>query len=134
LQSVPCSLTPPTPLLTVIKFLEHPDTSRYRLFDLQIDGVTVKAKVNSGSTGPQAVSPGDHTVSELGNGTSLNDIFTVIGGDCAANGTVTLAEGNNKTCTITNYDNDGGCSTSCCQPGEGTAACLKCRPTNGDCE
>lgn len=28
-----------------------------------------------------------------------------IGGDCAANGTITLAAGDNKTCTITNNDN-----------------------------
>ena len=119
--------------LTVNKFLEHPDASQHRLFDLQIDGVTVKEKINSGSTGPQAVSPGAHTVSESGVGTSLNDMTTVIGGDCAADGTVTLAEGNNKTCTITNYDNDGGCSTSCCTPGGGTEGCLSCRPPGGDC-
>ena len=123
----------PVTQLTVIKFLEHPDASQYRLFNLQIDGVTVKEKINSGSTGPQTVSPGHHTVSETGVGTSLNDFSTVIGGDCAADGTVTLAEHDNKTCTITNYDNDGGCSTSCCTPGEGTEGCRQCRPPSGDC-
>ena len=123
----------PVTQLTVNIFLEHPDASQHRLFDLQIDGVTVKEKINSGSTGPQAVSPGHHTVSETGVGTSLNDLSTVIGGDCAADGTVTLAEGDNKTCTITNYDNAGGCSTSCCTPGEGTEGCRQCRPPSGKC-
>ena len=31
-------------VLTVIKFLEHPDHNQLRLFNLEIDGVTVKAE------------------------------------------------------------------------------------------
>jgi len=49
------------------------------------------------------VTVGSHTVGETaGTGTSLTDYVTTIGGDCAANGSITLAAGDNKTCTITN--------------------------------
>jgi hypothetical protein len=122
----------PLAQLTVFKILEHPDPRHLRLFNLKIDGVTVRANVNSGSTGPQVVSPGNHTVSEAGGtGTSLGDFHTVIGGDCAADGTVSLALGESKTCTITNYDNVGGCTgrSQCCNPGDGTQGCLECRQT-----
>jgi alpha-tubulin suppressor-like RCC1 family protein len=126
--------------LTVFKILQHPDHNHLRLFNLQIDGVTVRANVNGGSTGPQVVSPGKHTVSETGGtGTSLGALGTMIGGDCAADGTVNLALGDNKTCTITNFDHAGGCPpqghpnfTICCEPGDGTQGCLSCGPA-GSC-
>ncbi len=35
------------------------------------------------------------------------------GGDCAANGDVTLNDGDNKTCTITNDDEGGQCTENC---------------------
>ena len=135
------------PCLTVNKILKHPDYNHLRLFNLTIDGVTVKANINSGSSGPQSVRPGSHTVSETGGtGTSLGAFGTVIGGDCAADGTITIAtiaEGR-KTCTITNYDNEGGCPSGrfCCEPGGGTedceppgcsSACLSCSPPGGQC-
>ena len=139
------------PQLTVFKILKHPDANHLRLFNLQIDGVTVRANVNSGSTGPQTMSPGNHTVSEKGGtGTSLSDFGTVIGGDCAADGSVSLAPGDFKTCTITNFDHSGGCRSAgapprrsvCCEPGDGTedcqppncsSACQKCSPAGGEC-
>jgi hypothetical protein len=82
---------PETPTqLTVRKILVHPDHNQLRLFNLRIDGSTVKANVNGGSTGPQIVAPGNHTVGETGGTrTNLFDFYTVIGGDCAADGTVT---------------------------------------------
>jgi len=52
--------------LTVNKILVHPDHNHLRLFNLKIDGVTVRANVNAGSSGPQTVTPGNHTVSETG--------------------------------------------------------------------
>ncbi len=124
--------------LTVFKKLEHPDQNHLRLFNLQIDGVTVRANVNSGSTGPRFVSPGHHTVSETGGtGTSLGAFDTVIGGDCAADGSVNLAPGDNKTCTITNFDHFGGCppqghpqDTVCCEPGDGAQGCMSCGPVS----
>jgi hypothetical protein len=90
------------PTLTVTKVLvPSSDTGK---FDLKIDGTTYKTDAgNGGSTGAQIVSIGSHAVSEgAGTGTALGDYTTVIGGDCAADGSVTLAAGDNKTCTITN--------------------------------
>ena len=53
------------------------------------------------------VSVGEHTASET---TQTDYTAGDWGGDCAANGTVTLAMGENKTCTITNTCvGDGGC-------------------------
>jgi hypothetical protein len=73
-------------------------------FNLQIDGVTKAADVgDGGTTGAQIVFPGTHTVGETaGTGTSLSEYAVTIGGDCAANGTVALAAGESKQCTITN--------------------------------
>ena len=115
--------------LTVVKFLVHPDHNHLRLFNLMIDGVVVRADVNSGSTEPQLLSPGNHTVSETGGtGTPLFQFTTVFGGDCAADGTVNLAPGDQKICTITNYDRWGGCPAGrrCCEPGENMQACQRC--------
>lgn len=118
---------PPALQLTVRKILVHPYSQSFRRFNLQIDGVTVLANTNAGSTGPRTVTPGVHTVGETGGtGTSLGAFHTVIGADCAANGSVTLAPGDNKTCTITNFDNFGGCpaqSPRCCEPGTGEQGC-----------
>jgi Zn-dependent metalloprotease len=118
--------------LNVIKILKHPDENQLRLFNLQCDGVTKLANVNAGASGPQPARAGNHTVSEA---VPLGDFSTVIGGDCAADGTITLAEGDSKICMITNYDHEGGCAIGsfCCEPGQGTEACRVCRPPNGDC-
>jgi hypothetical protein len=126
------SLIAGTPLtqLTVRKILVHPDHNHLRLFNLMIDGVVVGANINSGISGPHRVNPGNHTVSEAGGTrTPLGAFGRVIGGDCAADGSINLAPGDRKTCTITNYDNTGGCplGSVCCEPGDGTQACLQCR-------
>ena len=47
------------------------------------------------------MTPGAHTASET---QQPGYTASVWGGDCAANGTVTLAAGDNLTCTITNDD------------------------------
>jgi hypothetical protein len=74
------------------------------LFNLRNDGVTKTANAACGTgTGAFQVSIGSHTVSETaGTNTNLANYSTLIGGDCATDGTVTLAAGQNKTCTITN--------------------------------
>jgi len=90
------------PKLTVTKILvPSNDTGK---FNLQIDGVTQASDVgDGGSTGAKVVSIGSHTAGETaGTGTSLGNYTTVIGGDCDAAGNVSLAAGDNKTCTITN--------------------------------
>lgn len=128
--------------LTVYKMLEHPDHNHLRLFNLQIDGITVRPSVNSGSTGPVTVSPGNHMVGETGGaGTPLSAFTRVIGGDCAADGTINLADGDSKTCTITNYDHAGGCAVGslghpsqiCCEPGDDTQGCQLCVGTGTPC-
>src|SRR5262249_23720624 len=110
--------------------------NRLRLFDLKIDGVTVKANVGGGSSAPQRVSPGKHVVSEaLSRYTVDAPISTVIAGDCDENGIVNLALGDNKVCTITNYDNAGGCrgAAICCEPGDGMQGCLQCGRPGRQC-
>src|SRR5206468_1747565 len=69
-----------------------------------VDESTVTANAGCGTgTGAQFYPIGSHTVSETaGTGTDLGNYTSVIGGDCAANGTVSLAAGDNKVCTITN--------------------------------
>ena len=128
------ALGTPRAYLNVGVVLVHPDTHHLRLFNLRIDGVVVRANTN-GNSGFQPVTPGNHTVDETGGtGTNLGAFFTVIGGDCAADGTVSLALGDHKTCTITNYENAGGCPSQaiCCEPGDGTQGCLVCsKPKHG---
>ena len=63
-------------------------------FPLFIDGAGVTSGVATTTT------VGSHTVSE----TSNSNYTSSIGGDCAADGTITLALGDIKTCTITNND------------------------------
>ncbi|HEX9943512.1 MAG TPA: hypothetical protein VGG03_15980 [Thermoanaerobaculia bacterium] len=99
-----CNSPPPAqqPRLTVKKVLSPAnDPGR---FNLRVDG-TVKASAvgNGGSTGSLVVSAGTHTVSETAAaGTNLANYTTTIGGACASNGSVTVAAGQSKTCTITN--------------------------------
>jgi len=93
--------TKPT-TLTVNKVLVPSDDPGK--FNLQIDGITKGTdQGNGGTTGAQTVSVGAHTVGEIaGTGTNLSNYTTVIGGDCASDGSITLAVGDQKTCTITN--------------------------------
>jgi hypothetical protein len=89
--------------LTVTKNLV-PATDAGR-FNLLIDTAVKAANVgDGGTTGPQQVTMGSHTVSETaGTSTTLSEYVTAIGGACAANGTVSFASGDSdKTCTITN--------------------------------
>jgi hypothetical protein len=102
-ETVTCTFTnQKTPKLTVNKVCAPAnDTGK---FNLQVDGATTKADAACGTgTGALDSTIGDHTVSETaGTGTSLADYTSVVGGDCAADGKVTLAAGDSKTCTITN--------------------------------
>ena len=86
--------------LTVTKIVvnDNGGTAVVADFPLFIDGSGVTSGVANN------VTPGNHTVSETG----LAGYTGVIGGDCAANGTVTIALGQAKNCTITNDDNSPG--------------------------
>ena len=89
------------PTLTVTKVLvpaNDPGT-----FGLQIDGQTKATGGNGTTTGQVELSSGPHTVAEVAAGaTDLDNYVSSIGGDCLADGSVSLAAGENKTCTITN--------------------------------
>jgi hypothetical protein len=93
-----------SPTLTVIKQIV-PETDS-GLFNLRIDGSTAGSGANvgdNGTSGAVPVNAGQHTVSETaGTDTVLGDYTAVISGDCASDGTVSLALAENKTCTITN--------------------------------
>jgi Prealbumin-like fold domain len=107
-QAASCTITntrvpPPTTLRVVKACLPAGDHGR---FNLTINGNVAGTGNNvgcGGTTGAVQVSPGTYTVGETGaSGTDLADYHHVIGGDCAANGTVTVAAGEQATCLITN--------------------------------
>lgn len=85
-----------TATLTVDKIVinDNGGTAATSTFPLFIDGMSVLSGVAS------TTSVGLHTVSE----TNQAGYTGTIGGDCAADGTITLVAGENKTCTITNDD------------------------------
>jgi hypothetical protein len=104
-QNKVCTITNTRkPKLTVNKVCSP--TSDAGAFNLQIDASTAGTGANAacgGTTGAVVSTIGSHTVGETaGTATSLTDYISVIGGDCASNGSVTLAAGDNKVCTITN--------------------------------
>jgi hypothetical protein len=84
------------PTLTVIKQVTNNNGGAKGVSDfaLFIDGTPVTSGV------PRTVVPGAHTVSE----TPDSGYAATITGHCAANGTVSLALGEQKTCTIVNDD------------------------------
>lgn len=95
--SGPTCVTPPvSPTLNVIKTVinNNGGTKVVSSFPLFIDGGSVTSGVANTTT------TGLHTVSE----TADSGYTATIGGDCAANGTITLSAGDVKTCTITNDD------------------------------
>ncbi len=102
-DNVTCTFTnDKLPTLTVTKtLLPNSDLGKFNLLiDSNIDATNVG---NGGTTGTQIVSIGSHTVSETaGTSTNLSDYNAIIGGDCAPDGSINLAAGDIKTCTITN--------------------------------
>ncbi len=89
------------PKLKVTKLLAP--TSDFGTFNLTIDGDIHKAAAShNGTTGFIDVSVGTHTVGETIASGTLSNYVATIGGDCASDGTVTLAAGETKECTITN--------------------------------
>jgi len=107
------------PMLTLEKTVVNDDGGEATEADFQ-------ARIDAGNVNWDAaneVSVGAHTASEIMNVSGYS--ASVWGGDCAADGSVTLAVGENKTCTITNNDiaptlklvkevdnGDGGSATS----------------------
>jgi hypothetical protein len=85
------------PTLTLVKTVVNDDggTKVVADFPLFIDG----SPVTSGVANPVTV--GSHTASET---TQAGYAASTWGGDCNPDGTITLALGDNKTCTVTNND------------------------------
>lgn len=97
-ETVTCTFTnTKKPKLTVTKVVinDNGGTKEVVDFPLFVD----QTSVVSGATNIFTI--GAHTVTE----TNQTGYAGVISGDCAANGSVTLAAGDDKHCTITNNDN-----------------------------
>ncbi|HEV8462010.1 MAG TPA: hypothetical protein VGQ38_15025, partial [Gaiellaceae bacterium] len=106
-HAVSCQITnvrkPPRPSseLTVNKVCVPEDDGGR--FNLRIDNLTAADRPCGSKLGPVVLPPGVHHVSEsAGSSTDAADYETVIGGDCAADGAITLVAGRSASCTITN--------------------------------
>ena len=87
----------PSPTLTLVKTVVNDNGGTKTAADFQgkIDGSSVAWET------PITVTPGQHTASEASLPTYQASTWS---GDCAANGTITVALGQNATCYITNDD------------------------------
>jgi|GEM_PF-5791874 hypothetical protein len=112
-ENVTCTITNtynPNATLTINKLCGTTPWTVKGFFDLRIDetlagtggGVSCPAGKIS-TTGAVQETPGKYTVSEVPiKGTSTSMYTSVIGGDCAKDGTITLKSGQHAVCTITN--------------------------------
>ncbi|HEV2951465.1 MAG TPA: hypothetical protein VGZ51_05135, partial [Actinomycetota bacterium] len=101
-ESKTCTVTnSKLPKLTVIKQIEGGDGSS---FDISVGQVKVLDDAGDGASDERTYAPGDYAVSEtFGDGAAIGADWSVaFSGDCDANGSVSLAYGDAKTCTITN--------------------------------
>ncbi|QQR82429.1 hypothetical protein IPJ70_04105 [Candidatus Campbellbacteria bacterium] len=98
-ENVPlCGPVDTRPTLTIVKTVINDNGGTKQVADFKLYAGTIPFV----SGVPQHVQPGVQTVHE----DQLPGYTAgVWGGDCSANGTVTLAAGDHKTCTITNNDN-----------------------------
>ncbi|HZB34479.1 MAG TPA: hypothetical protein VE440_00265, partial [Gaiellaceae bacterium] len=89
------------PKLEVVKQIEGGDGSS---FDISVDTTKVLDDAGDGASDERTYAPGSYTVSEtFGDGGAIGSDWTVVySGDCDQSGSVTLAYGDAKTCTITN--------------------------------
>lgn len=93
-------VVPTTATLTLTKTVANNNGGTKVAADFQ-------AKIDGGSVAwgvAQTLTPGVHTASETG---MTGYTASAWGGDCAADGTITLVAGENKTCSITNDDQAG---------------------------
>jgi uncharacterized repeat protein (TIGR01451 family) len=101
-ESKTCTITnSKLPKLQVVKQIEGGDGSS---FDISVDATKVLDDAGDGASDERTYAPGSYTVSEtFGDGGAIGSDWTVgFSGDCDQNGSVTLAYGDDKTCTITN--------------------------------
>ena len=101
-QSKSCTITnSKLPKLRVVKEIEGGDAS---VFDLSVGATQVLDDAGDGAADERNYGPGAYDVSEtFGDGAAIGSDWTVVfSGDCDADGHVTLAYGDAKTCTVTN--------------------------------
>ena len=89
------------PKLTVVKQIEGGDGSS---FDISVGQTKVLDDAGDGASDERTYAPGSYAVSEtFGDGAAIGADWSVaFSGDCDADGSVSLAYGDAKTCTITN--------------------------------
>ncbi|HEY0010883.1 MAG TPA: ice-binding family protein [Candidatus Paceibacterota bacterium] len=95
-----CAAAAPSASLTVTKAVVNDDDGTLAVsdFPLFVNGVPVMSGMAT-----TTLTPGTYAVSETGDAGYVAGDW---GGDCAADGSITLADGDVKTCTITNDDVD----------------------------
>src|SRR5215204_5117417 len=101
-QAKTCTITnSKLPKLRVVKEIEGGDGS---VFDLSVGAIKVLDDAGDGAANERTYAPGAYGVSEtFGDGAAIGADWTVVfSGDCDADGHVTLAYGDAKTCTVTN--------------------------------
>ncbi|HEX2496462.1 MAG TPA: hypothetical protein VHK46_06465, partial [Gaiellaceae bacterium] len=101
-ESKTCTITnSKLPKLTVVKQIEGGDGST---FDISVGGTKVLDDAEDGDSHESSYAPGSYSVTEtFGDGAAIGSDWTVVfSGDCDPNGGVSLAYGDEKTCTITN--------------------------------
>ncbi|HVD25838.1 MAG TPA: DUF11 domain-containing protein [Gaiellaceae bacterium] len=101
-QSKSCTITnSKLPRLTVVKQIQGGDGST---FDISVGGTKVLDDAGNGASDTRSYSPGSYSVSEtFGNGGAIGSAWAVgFSGDCDASGAVSLAYGDEKTCTVIN--------------------------------
>ncbi|HEU6444807.1 MAG TPA: hypothetical protein VFL61_07120, partial [Gaiellaceae bacterium] len=101
-ESKSCTITnSKRPKLKVVKKIEGGDGST---FDIFVGATQVLDDAEDGASNERAYAPGLYSVTEnFGDGSSIGSDWTVVfSGDCDQNGSVSLAYGDAKTCTITN--------------------------------
>ena len=97
---LPCSKQGDPELTVRLEVAPASDPGR---FNLRIDDVIRQTNAGDGSSVSQLVNVGRHVVSQTaGTNSDLANYAPVIGGACAADGSVLIAGGEHKTCTITN--------------------------------
>jgi hypothetical protein len=95
--------TPPPTATIEIKKICVPASDKHR-FTLQLDNQPLPEMACGQTTGPMETATGFHVVGELAGPHQQppGAYTTVIGGDCGANGTITLTAGQHALCTVTN--------------------------------
>ncbi|MDQ3777862.1 MAG: hypothetical protein M3310_03200, partial [Actinomycetota bacterium] len=101
-ESKTCTITnSKRPTLEVVKRIEGGDGST---FDISVGATKVLDDAGDGASDRRAYDPGAYAVGEtFADGAAVGSDWTVVfSGDCGPSGNVTLAYGDDKTCTITN--------------------------------